>query len=510
MSLSVTLYSHHFAISGVTAYYAEFLQRFANERLVEISVDRDSWGNITRTPLRVYAVRSKIDFVYRFHINLWAEFQAFMTQNSLVLNDVKQEPMYTPAVCQFQMQDGWVPFENQKPVIEYLVAEGVKKVVDAATGSGKTTMSLFALCEINQRVAMVIRPMFIDRWLDELCPGPKQSLKGFGHKDVLVIRGSASFRSMLFLAQENELRAKFIVISNRTLANYYESYTLEGATEEYAFVEPHDLWKLLGVGVRLIDEAHMDFYACFMSDLYTHVPKSIELSGTLHPDDQFLNRMYEIMYPPELRMNTGARVKHVELMALNFTLDPEQKPLRTTRRGRSSYSQGAYEESIFKAPKRLKRLMAMIDELMQRSFMAERIGNNKLLIFFDTINMCQAVADHIQKRYPELKVSKYTQEEDASVLDDYDVIVATPGSAGTAVDIANLQQVFSFVMRSSSQALTQMFGRLRVLKTKECTPKFIYVYTRDIPKHVTYHNKMQQVLRPLALSHDQRLFNHCL
>lgn len=509
--LKIDIYSHHFQVSNVTTFYRQPIEDFSS-RLMEVSVNKDQWGNITKENLRMYAQRSTVDgvYIYRFHINSFHEFKEYMNSRGIELTNIVKHDLYVPGTYQFDMQDGWTPFENQKPVIEYLVTEGVKKVIDAQTGAGKTLMTLFALAEINQRVALVIKPMFIERWLDVSAPGPKQALKGFTNKDVMTVRGSGQLRSLILLAQDNELRAKFIIISNRTLANYYEHYKENGESEEYGFVKPEELWETLDVGVRLIDEAHMEFHSCFVSDLNSHVPKSIELSGTLEPDDKFMRYMYRIMYPPALRLNTGAYNKYVSLYALNYMVDDKPKPIKTTRRGRSSYSQAAFEESILKDSKRKLKWLKMIHDVVETWFIPEKLPGYKLMLFFDTVEGCASVADYLTEMYPSLKVSKYTQEEDASVLDEFDIIVATPGSAGTAVDIENLQQVISFVMRSSTQALKQYIGRLRVLKTDKVKPKYIYLYSRNIGKHITYHNKMQEVYGPLVVSSEHHILNHTI
>lgn len=508
--LQIDIYSHHFQVSNVTSYYNQRIENFA-DRLVEIDINKDAWGNITREPVRMYAQRSLMDdcYTYRFHVNLFDEFKEFMSSRGIELTSITKHELYVPGTYKFEMKDGWVPRENQVPVVEYLVSEGTKKVIDASTGSGKTVMTMMALARINQRAALVVKPMYIGRWLDVTAPGNKQALK-FTKKDVMTVRGGSQLRSLILLAQDDELHAKFIIISNRTLTMFYEHYIEFGESEEYGFVKPEELWELLDVGVRIIDEAHEHFHACFVSDLNSHVPKSIELSGTLEPDDVFMRNMYRIMYPPELRMNTGKREKYIRLYALNYQLSDSPKPVRTTRRGRSSYSQAAYEENILKDKKRTKNFVNMIKDVVERGHIVERQPDHKLMLFFDTVDACALIAEELGREYPDLKVSKYTQEEAASVLDDFDIIVATPGSAGTAVDITNLQTVISFVMRSSSQALIQYIGRLRELKTDKVSPKYFYLYTRNIGTHNKYHMKAQDVYKNIVLSTESHILNHTI
>ena len=509
--LKIDIYSHHFQVGRVSSYYSPAVESFS-QRLVQVDINKDAWGNITKESVRIFATRAESEsgYIYRFHINIYDEFTDFMLARGFTLTNVTKHGLYEPGRYEFKMKDGWEPFPEQVPVIDYLVKPGLKKVIDANTGSGKTVMTLMALSQINQRCALVVKPMYIERWLDVTAPGPKQALKDFTVKDVMTVRGGGQLRSLIHLAQEGELKAKFLILSNRTMANYFQDYSENGATEEYGFVKPEDLWQLLDVGVRLIDEAHQDFFACFVTDLNSHVPKSIELSGTLEPDDKFLRHMYQIMYPPALRLNTGTFTPYVELYALNYSISNHPKPIKTMRRGRSSYSQAAFEEDIFKNPKRKGALMKMMHDVVETWFISERQPGYKLLVFFDTVDMCRETADYLGEMYPNLKVSKYTQEEDASVLDEYDIIVATPGSAGTAVDITNLQQVICFVMRSSTQALKQYLGRLRKLKTDKVNPKYIYLFSNDVGKHITYHHKMQDTYNPITVSSERMILNHTL
>ena len=711
------MYSHHFIVSGVDAFHNEILLSFIRQ-LVEIHTDRDAWGNLHSKAVRVYAVKSKVDHSYRLHINLFESFKQHMSDKGVVLKNITYHPLYTPEHANIEMKKGWEPFEEQKAVIEYIVQDGIKKVIDAQTGQGKelcngtpvktpggwtniedlnvgdlvmgetgayhrvtgvfpqgrkdlykftfrdgrtalagaehlwaihyrgrysihttqyllnnkpvegkryaiplvkrwngnfssamfkpwlgdsyrsyngnfihktkdykealelqefcwikgslctiteehgyyivdtgfyiyfnqcvttdfkldiisiekldyqeectciavdnptklfviknyivthnTVMTMFGLAQIKQRVAMVIKPMYIERWLDVIV-GDGTVLQHTTKKDVVVVRGGKQLRGLIYMAQEGKLNAQFIVISNTTLSLYYKHYKEFGASEEYGWVHPEDFWKLLGVGVRVIDEAHEHFYVCFITDLNSHVHKSVELSATLEPDNPFLRRMYNIMYPKHLRMNTGAYKRYIEVYGLTYHILDDPKYIQTSNRGRSTYSQAAYETNIFKQKPRMVRLRKMMLGLTERLFMSERLPEHKLLIFFETIDMCTDIASVLKDAYPHLKVSRYTEEEDASVLDTHDIIVATPKSAGTAVDIKKLQIVISFVMRNSTQAVEQMIGRLRQLKTDKLQPKFYYLFTRQIDTHVRYHHKKQEIMKFKALSLDEQI-----
>lgn len=112
-----------------------------------------------------------------------------------------------------------------------------------------------------------------------------------------------------------------------------------------------------------------------------------------------------------------------------------------------------------------------------------------MLIFAGRVELCKLIVEKLQPLYPDLKITKYTEEEDYSILADMDIIVSTPISSGTAVDIPRLQVCINTVAIGSTQANLQMIGRLRELRGVDIKPTFLYLYCVDIPKHVEYHVK---------------------
>jgi len=101
--------------------------------------------------------------------------------------------------------------------------------------------------------------------------------------------------------------------------------------------------------------------------------------------------------------------------------------------------------------------------------------------------MCTIIRDHLRKDkdLSNLRIEKYTSEDEFEVLLNSHIIVSTLGSAGTAVDIPNLITVINTVLVSSSKTNVQALGRLRKLKDKKV--RFIYIYARNHDKHRKYH-----------------------
>lgn len=488
MSYRIHKYSHHFIVQEPNGYLQNAINDFSRAHLLQIQ-RMTTWNNkVVTKEHKMYGVRTINPLIFRFHIAQLDQFLTFMYGKGFKNPIITEEPMYTPVKATFDIVSDKQPWNNQPAIIDFLTDDGFKKVIELQAGQGKTLCALFAVERIGMRAALDIKPMYIDRWLDDLARAG--GIYNLTPKEITVVRGSKALSNLIETALTGEMQYKFIVFSNKTLAIYYKEYITGQNMDKYHNVLPYDLMKVLGVGVRVTDEAHQDFHACFRADLFTHVPKTISLSATLEPDDIFLQQMYEVVYPRELRYGGSTYHKYVDVISVPFKIDREVKAkVRFNQKGMMSYNQNVYEESILDSKKRTSNYMHMVTDLTTKYFINKRHANYRLLIFAGRVDMCVAIVKHLSEVFPKLKIGKYTEEESYDVLDELDIIVSTPISAGTAVDISELQVCLNLVALGSSQANLQMIGRLRELRGLDINPLFIYIYCTDIEKHIEYHQK---------------------
>lgn len=364
-----------------------------------------------------------------------------------------------------------------------------------------TAMSLAALAQIKTRTALVIKGMYVDKWIDDVT-----EMYGLKAGELMVVRGSKNLMALIDLALAGELKATFIIITNKTLYNYLKAYErFKGEIKAMGYnCLPEDLFEVLGVGVRQIDEVHQDFHLNFRLDLYTHVPKTISLSATMKSDDKFVNRMYEVMFPMEARFAGIAYDKYIAVKAL-FYRSPNIRKLRFLGK-RRSYSHVEFEKSIMKQKRILDSYFSMIRDVVQGSYISKKESGQKMLIFCATVDMCTALSEHLKTHYPSLDIRRYVSEDDYTDLLKADISVSTIKSAGTAVDIPDLRTCLLTDALSSRQANEQTVGRLRRLKRwPETTPEFLYFVCEDIPQHIRYHNRKEEFLADKVLSH--KIFN---
>ena len=102
--------------------------------------------------------------------------------------------------------------------------------------------------------------------------------------------------------------------------------------------------------------------------------------------------------------------------------------------------------------------------------------------------MCDWFEDKIIEDIPSqenLRVETYNYGTDRSILNEADIIVSTPGSAGTGTDIENLRTVLMTIASGSDILNKQSLGRLRELPNGD-TPIYAYTWIRNIQAHCNY------------------------
>lgn len=515
--MRLDLYSHHFTVTKLDEQQEQIVREYCR-RFVEIDTIKKPDGTVESKPTRVWVERinhrrlSKV--VYHFHIESYDDFKRYLaalpTKYQPRIKEVVHS-LYIPKDVQFPINPKFKPFDYQEPLIENITSEGYKKVITLQTGKGKTAVFLFSIVEMGKRVLMVIPPKYFDRWITDLSVNyNKEAMIPLRDGiDLMTIQGSDQLRSAVMLAKADEFTPKFVLLSAQTFFAFLKDYKEHGIQEKYANITPTQLWELWDIGVIGVDEGHENMYGNYRLDLHTHAPKTVTLSATITPDDPFLRTMSEILYPPRLRQDGGAYDKYVDLVNVPYILGENGHLLKTTWRGRTDYSQLAFEASLLTRSnkQRLKHVFEMIEYDIEDLFLKLRKPDHRLLIFFDSVEMCTVFAEHLQKKYPYLQVGRYTAEEDYDVLNQLDIIVATTKSADTGVDIRNLQMVFCFVARGSTTSNLQMVGRLRKLKDDSITPMFIYYTCTDIKQHVNYHEKRKEMFSGRALTHTTRQTN---
>lgn len=361
-----------------------------------------------------------------------------------------------------------------------------------------TFCAIKAISDLGYKPVIIVLAQYVEKWVKDL-----SKTLDVKPKEILAVQGGAAMRSLTEMAITPGSMDPFqaIVISNRTFDNYLRAYENYGADMDSVgyHVMPNDIWQKLGIGIRLIDEVHMQFHANFRVDLYTHVMQSISLSATLVTRDEPLLRMYKIAYPPNERFHEGEVDKYADSFGVLYRINPRWN-VKTSHRGMSSYSHTAFEDSVVHNKEFLNGYAKMVGDYLQQGYIRHYKPGNKAIVFAASVDLCGKMAAKLQERFPDKTVKRYVAEDpyQENYLDP-DIRVTTIGSGGTGHDIPGLTDNHMTTAIDSLQANIQAFGRLRKIEDQQT--RFYFYSCEQIRKHLGYHEKKRALMAQRAKSY---------
>lgn len=509
---TVRLFSHNFEITKLTprarTAVTHFARRFIEHKQIK---KKPSWygqSNQSSKDDSVYATATDDRSEYRFHVNQLAEFKEHLKLSDLDFDrdvDFSIVPLYEPRKVELRVQSGWKPDPEYKQpeAIEFLTNWSIpRKLLGMPPGYGKSYSTMQAIANLGVLSVWSVQAKYVEKTRLDL-------LRTYDmlEEDILIIDKTKDLKTLLFRSFDALPECKVILISSKLIQIWFSLYKKMGAGIEvigYA-IAPQYFYQSLGVGVRVIDEAHQEFHFNFLQDLYTHVPMSISLSATMQFDNVTRNRMAQMTYPKADRFEV-AYTPYISATAITYEFE---KPERIKVLGKQgTYSHHVFEESVMKDKKVLGHYLDMINLVVRKELLTDHLEGERMIIYAAGVEFCTVLVDDLKKRHPQLKITRYC----GSAGDEYDnlltsdICVSTLGSAGTNVDIPNLKCALLTTAVDSSQSNIQGAGRLRDKLQPGRVPRFVWFSCEQIARHMVYHDKKLELLRTRAKILNQQFY----
>ena len=367
-----------------------------------------------------------------------------------------------------------------------------------------TLCGLAGADKVAKRFAIVVPGMFTDKWYSDVLEAFECTAD-----DILLIRGTKSLYKTIEAAKQGLLKAQVIIVSSTTLQIFINEYEENSEAVKEMACHPEELYQVLGVGYRIIDEFHKPAHLNFKLDLYTHIAKAVYLSATIDSNDKFLTKMRAIAYPHKDRYSGLAYDKYIEVRAMEYSIENASKIRCKNFKGQ--YSHTAFEKSLMKQKTLLKEYFELIYDTLKTEWSNDRKDGMKALLFCATVELCTLLTDFLRGKYPTLKVGRYVSADDYNKMLENEITVSTVLSAGTGVDIPGLVYCLMTTAIDSVQTNEQALGRLRKPKQwPDLTPVFTYLYCTDIPRHVVYHVNKKRFFDGKCKVHKTFISSHKL
>lgn len=488
----IEVYSHHVVVKTNVPAFRIAIREFTRKWMRFSFVKDNRTGKYSQEFMGTYACATKDRSQVRYHINQLPAFmdhigvhgvpksKTILIQNPYQRVDDKVEVELLP---------GWVPRDEQPEVIEYALKNDYPiKMLTIQTGQGKSATSLFINQIKQERFCLVTRPSYLKKWIIDI-----EKMYKVKKSEIVLIQGGDSLKALIEIAKAGEIgQYKAILISNRTLLSFIEDYEENnGNVEDIWGCTPDDLYRLLGIDTLYVDEGHQDMRILFKIYMYLHVEKLICMSATFDPDEAFLKKVTEVLYPKQQRYVPKLSNKHTVAYSVRYHFN-NPRVIRCMSRGQ--YSHLNFEKSILRNKTLEENYYRMILTLLENHYLGSMKPGYKAIVFCYTIKMCTRLKEFLQKRIQNLKVGRYVQEDKYEDMLAADIVITTIKSAGTAVDIPGLYVGIMTVALRSSQTNIQVLGRLRRMQDGN-TPKFFWLTNSDNLKHRAYDTEKWQLFK---------------
>jgi superfamily II DNA or RNA helicase len=253
--------------------------------------------------------------------------------------------------------------------------------------------------------------------------------------------------------------------------------------------------KGIKVGVKIVDECHLNFSANNLIDIQSDVAHNLYLSATYLRSSKNSRAIFRRIYPDDIKFNGNDYNKYVNITECRYSLGPIDVRHVQTNRGWSQYK---YEKFLLRSPKKMADFLdRVLHPVVEQYYIEKRRRGQKLLVLVGLTELAEFLTQWFRSMYPDLVSTAYIYGTEEAMVLESDIIVSTVGSAGTGKDIKGLRSMILFTSFSSESLTLQTIGRLRKM---EDTPEFVYMVNTALDHTKRHADIRRPIYRHIAAS----------
>lgn len=355
--------------------------------------------------------------------------------------------------------------------------------VNLNTGAGKTYVAVAMASFLKQRVIMITSTLeWIKQWKNKIIEYTNTT-----RDEIYIISGRPSIIYLLN-GRKNLQQYKFILATHATISAY-------AAREGWAAVTK--LFLTLKVGLKIYDEAHLNFDNICMVDFYTNTFRTLYLTATPARSAFSENLVYQLAFKnvPKIDLFNEDTDPHTKYISMSFNSHPTAAEVNRCRNP-YGFDKLSYIRYLSTKPCFYKLLYILLDFVLPL--------NGKILIYIGLNDVIKTVHDWIVYNIPQLRgnVGIYNStipKEHKSEQLNNKIILSTMKSCGAAMDIDGLVCTINLAEPTGSVVLArQALGRTRARDTF-----YLDIIDTGFKAIRTYYVKLLPMFRKYAVSlHD--------
>lgn len=368
----------------------------------------------------------------------------------------------------------------QNRAINFLMKQSNQKFLSLETGGGKTYCAIHYIFKCKKLpITFVDQENIALQWNDRI-----KYFTSISDDEIYTISGQKSIEKLLAMSDKELSKIKWFIAIHRTLANYLLS---EGPSKLEEF------FKKIKIGVRLYDEAHVEYKNIFNMDrCYNCI--SVYITATpyrsSHNEDKVYQNMFSKNRVPRF-IGKGDNYHNVIIYKYNTKPSLEDEAYMKSKYG---FDANRWTDYIVKNHFELfsNCLTEVLDLIYKKN-------KHKTVVLIKSIELCNLIYKEFKEYLEEkgLTVGVYHSKiKNKEKEKEKDVIFTTEKSFGKAIDISGLSICINTVPCSSEGTVLQIIGRIREIPDKEVF--FIDMYDEGFSMQCKQASKRLSIYRNKA------------
>lgn len=374
--------------------------------------------------------------------------------------------------------------EDQEKAINYLTSQmsfrelkrKTQKVLIMPPGYGKTFCAITAIQKLGYRALIIMhRAKLIEQWKEKF-----EEYTNMGGPNIVIIDSSKALRK--YKKESPSDNNMIFLLTRRLLISYMDKYGLEDLRDL--------IWKM-GIGIKIFDEAHIEYDATLKIDYALNVRHNFYLTATFAQSDYKQNKIFQACYHcvNKLQFKHKGDMRHIIHVVVLYNSYPnalEEHKLTDNKRGVDKYNYIEYQlrKGILE-----KEVREMLDFFVNKKNMS-----GKTLVLSSKISTCEYFKDVLESTIEGFNACAIYTNHKVDDYKDYDGISATPGMIGTGEDIPGLRFLFNTVPGSSLTNVEQFSGRLRPYNNGKQNTFYVEFVDMGFPKIYQWYKKRKKLL----------------
>lgn len=353
--------------------------------------------------------------------------------------------------------------------------------INLNTGAGKTYCALATIAYLGIRsIIITSQKGILDQWGDRI-----HEYCNIDDSELVMLKGS-DILNRIYHGKSNLMNRSIYFITHSTIQSYASRYGWEALGV---------VFEKLGIGVKIYDEAHLDFINVCMTDFFTNTWRTYYLTATPNRSDKDENRIFQLYMKnvPSIELFDKDNDPRTNYVSIKFNSNPTPRDIIKCKHPIYKLNRIKYIDYLLSND----RFWIMFDYIFNLIY----TNGGKALFYIGTNEGIQKAYNRLVSNYPEIadQIGIYTSIIDGETK-QYEkqkkYILSTTKSAGAGEDIKDLQYSVVLAEPFKSEVLTrQTLGRTRNRNTT-----YIELVDVGFGALVKYYNEKKPIFNKYALS----------